>query len=464
MFLCLILLALLVRLLWLGRKSFWQDEAYTLAVATQPLDHILALNWDPTPPLFYVVIHFWSEVGRSEFILRLPSALLGAICAGFTYLLGRRWASEWVGIAGGILLAIAPIHVWSSQEVRVYAAASAFGLASVWALSEAVFTGRRVAWLGWVAATLLALYSHYSTFLLFFLEIVLVVPISHRLGVLRRSRLPALVSVVGVVLLYIPWLRGAAGTFNAIVDGVVWYFNPVQEIAARLGLAITGRQLFDISALLLLPVILLFTFIGWRMIRWWQAGSFSMSSGAVLLLGGAYFVLLVISGWPRGYSIRRQMAIFLPYVLLLIAWAVSRLGRRNRLLAGLVIITLPLLIQQLAIVEWQDWRSVAKYVDEYSQAQDLILLSAPWYYEAFNYYYPGSASRVGVMPADVVQNNTGLTDGKPRVWLILCGDTYTDPGGAIPSWLDEHRNVVGQYSFPGIIVRLYGSTSGSAMP
>ncbi len=59
-FVGLILLALVIRLSWLGRKSFWQDEAYTLVVATQPLGQVLAFKSDPTPPLYYALIHFWS--------------------------------------------------------------------------------------------------------------------------------------------------------------------------------------------------------------------------------------------------------------------------------------------------------------------------------------------------------------------------------------------------------------------
>ena len=84
----LVALSLLLRTTELG-IGFWIDEGLSVGIADRPLGDIpLALREDGSPPLYYMLLHFWLDVGgRSEAgvrglsllfaLLAIPAALLG---------------------------------------------------------------------------------------------------------------------------------------------------------------------------------------------------------------------------------------------------------------------------------------------------------------------------------------------------------------------------------------------------
>ena len=66
--------ALFLRLLMLGRESLWLDEIASWMFASKDLQHVL--RSEPTnPPLYYLLLHFWMDwFGTSESAIRLNSA------------------------------------------------------------------------------------------------------------------------------------------------------------------------------------------------------------------------------------------------------------------------------------------------------------------------------------------------------------------------------------------------------
>ena len=459
-FLVLTLMALVVRLAWLGRKSMWLDEVYSLNRALLSVTQIVETQGDPHPPLFYVGLHYWLVFGHDEFTLRLPSAMWGAVSVGLIYLLGKRWAGTWTGIAFAILLAIAPIHVWFSQEARMYAASCTLGLMAVWLLSEAIATGRWIAWAGWIVATVLGLYTHYLTLVLLLIELVLFGPVCYWLGVLRRRMLSGTLALVGVMILYAPWFQRLGGELGRVVDGVLWYFTPVSGMLATSGAHVTARQLFNVAMVASLIGVVLLLLLSWKVVSAWKQRTFSpgMSIATAMIL--LYAIALVASVWPKGYSLRRQVLIFFPYFLVMVAWSISGLGQRNVLMGGLVAITIPFLAGNLVLTQQQDWRSLARFMEQQALPEDVILFSAPYYSICLDYYYRGSVERAGVAPTDVPSRLFKLTQARAHVWLILIGEEYTDPGSTIPTWLDAQRRLTGEHKFVGIRVRLYGATTG----
>jgi hypothetical protein len=72
------------------------------------------------PPLLVFLLYFWSHLGTSEFVLRLPSVILGtAFCWVFF-----KWLETTVGtvagLSGTVLMALLPPMVALSAEVRQY--------------------------------------------------------------------------------------------------------------------------------------------------------------------------------------------------------------------------------------------------------------------------------------------------------------------------------------------------------
>ena len=67
-------LAAYLRLAGLGDESFWLDEGYTVAFTGLPFRKMMAYiaTRDVHPPLYYILIKFWRNLGDSEVILASP--------------------------------------------------------------------------------------------------------------------------------------------------------------------------------------------------------------------------------------------------------------------------------------------------------------------------------------------------------------------------------------------------------
>ncbi|NET58034.1 MAG: hypothetical protein F6K47_18330 [Symploca sp. SIO2E6] len=130
-----LVLALSIRLIGLD-KGIWLDEEFTIRMISQDnlWEMLQALSQDTHPPLYYVLLYFWSKITNSEESLRLLSALFGV----GTVAVVMSWLKQYshlASILAGIYLATAPIMLRFSQEIRgysllVFATALAFFFAS----------------------------------------------------------------------------------------------------------------------------------------------------------------------------------------------------------------------------------------------------------------------------------------------------------------------------------------------
>lgn len=118
-----LLAGLLLRLTSLD-QSFWLDEATTATVAQKYSLVDILQKFSPGdfhPPLYYLFIRFWSYLfSVNELSLRLPSVLFGVASVYVVYLIGKLIHSKKVGFISAILLAVAPLHIYYSQEARMY--------------------------------------------------------------------------------------------------------------------------------------------------------------------------------------------------------------------------------------------------------------------------------------------------------------------------------------------------------
>lgn len=150
-----IILALVLRLINLN-QSLWLDEAIQFKAVSQftlPELFKVYLPTDFNPPLSYLVNFGFSRVfGYSEIALRLPSVIFGALTVWLMYKLGGKWPA--------LLLATSGLHIYYSQEARMYSLSALAVTASFYCL-------KKKNWWGYVIASLAAIYSHYLTVFIF---------------------------------------------------------------------------------------------------------------------------------------------------------------------------------------------------------------------------------------------------------------------------------------------------------
>ncbi|MBI4278764.1 MAG: glycosyltransferase family 39 protein [Armatimonadetes bacterium] len=405
--------ACVLRLIRLGVKSFWTDEAYSVFVGSAPLSQVVETirTFDPHPPLYFVLLHVWLRAGgNGESWVRLLSVLGGVTAVGLTYLLGRRVLGQREGLLGAGLAAFSPFAVMASQDARMYPLLTVWGLGSSYLFWLAVEEGdRRRHWAMYAVVNALAMYTHYFGVLF---------PLAH-LGYLAWTRQPwrvlrrwlLTVGATGVLLL--PWLPAVV---QQIVSGLGWpaFRGGVDEHTLLILLTLLGfgGTLFDMPSylaggrasplthlLVALPVVGLFAAGLGEIRRRPRPVGFLVWILAVPIL----VPFLVALHWLPVF-VTRYFSFQAPAFVLLLSAGITRLsGVIPRVparvaTAGAVLLmaaySAPVLASfyydpRLAVT---DWRAAARHVAAHATPGDLVLVvhhaATPFFH-----YFKGSQPR-----------------------------------------------------------------------
>ncbi len=186
-----IAISLLLRLLNLGSRELWYDEALSVLLSNgqwnqypalgadpvpladfQAVLHLPALTGlssallavksllqglanDPHPPLSYLSLHVWMRLfGQSDAVLRALVALISLGAVGGIYGLGRCRLGHRGGLILAALLAANPFYLSHSLNLRMYGSLLLWTVLSAWALLELMQARHKgakfsVALLGW---------------------------------------------------------------------------------------------------------------------------------------------------------------------------------------------------------------------------------------------------------------------------------------------------------------------------
>jgi mannosyltransferase len=127
--------ALLLRLYGLGDKPFWLDEVTSLRRATASLPDLVNDSLINTHyPSYFLVLWLVAKLGTGQWLLRLPSALCGAVAAALACVIGRRVSGARAGAIAGMLIAVSPFEVQFGQEARSYTLVSCLILTAIYGL------------------------------------------------------------------------------------------------------------------------------------------------------------------------------------------------------------------------------------------------------------------------------------------------------------------------------------------
>lgn len=210
-----------LRLYGLGDQSLWADEGLSYWVASAAdLDELLRRQTERSlhPPLGFLINHLALGMEDSDTMMRLPSALLGALTIPLIYALGRALTWPTAALVATAIFAVSPFHLWHSQDARAYAPLLLANTASTLALLWTIATGRaRAGGALYALAASLGLYLHAFA----------VIPIMvHGLWLLlcRRRWLPwFLLAVAGALLLAAPvtveWTTHLVGRLAQVAAG-----------------------------------------------------------------------------------------------------------------------------------------------------------------------------------------------------------------------------------------------------
>lgn len=160
-------LALALRLYCLDCYGLWYDEVASVEMAQRGVQAILTgrFGWMLVQtPLYYLLVWLTTlpaDPATTTVLVRLPSALAGALTVPVAYGLGRETFGRAQGLFAASLVALSAASISYSQDVRPYALLTLLTALSLYCLLVAERTNSVRWWTAFVAVTVANLYFTY---------------------------------------------------------------------------------------------------------------------------------------------------------------------------------------------------------------------------------------------------------------------------------------------------------------
>lgn len=146
--------------------SLWGDEAWAATLAIKPVFQIIKIvAHDTSPPLYYLLLHFWIKIfGTSEIAIRSLSFLFFLAAVWVVFLIGNYLWDKKTGILAALLTFVNPFLFAYAFEGRMYALLLLTSTLSVY------FFLKKRRW-SFILATSAALYTHHFSIFVIFWEV-----------------------------------------------------------------------------------------------------------------------------------------------------------------------------------------------------------------------------------------------------------------------------------------------------
>ena len=219
--------------------SFWVDEAISVGIASHPLREIPSvLRQDGSPPLYYVLLHFWMRLtGTSEAATHALSVVFAVAAVPAAYWAGASVFTRRTGWIAASLAAVIPFLTLYGQETRMYSLVAFLSVLATAAFLHAFAFGRRRYIPVFAVLLALLLYTH-NWGLFFAAGAAAALVFSVRGSPSRRNQVrDGLLGFGGAALLFTPWLPVLV--YQALHTGAPWSKTPSLAglLAAPLALA-----------------------------------------------------------------------------------------------------------------------------------------------------------------------------------------------------------------------------------
>jgi 4-amino-4-deoxy-L-arabinose transferase-like glycosyltransferase len=260
-----------------------------------------------TPPLYYLMLRVWIALfGESNRVFRVLSLIAGLFAILAVFLLGRAVWNDKVGLVAAGVLAVLPIHIQYSQEVRAYAPAIVYATLASWAFWRAYQRlGQPQEWRCWLLYLLfaaLSLYTHYFTGWVLVAHGVFAVtlPTEKRWALVKRLSFVACVTAI----LLSPWILSPYFNNQVFLAGQLpfiptfWTMETPKRLVALVFYLVTGfLPSVRFKSLLGLVTLTLYALIGFTLVRQIRARERNQITFSILLFLVPIVIVIAIAAY-----------------------------------------------------------------------------------------------------------------------------------------------------------------------
>lgn len=444
-----LVLAFILRIINLN-QSLWLDEAINV-LATKNYSFLGMVTEyakaDFHPPGFFMISWIWNNFfGIGETTIRIPSVIFGILTIYIIYLIGQKLHSKSLGLLSALLLAINPLHIYYSQEARMYALATLAVSINIFLFIKLI-KRERVNLIYLVISNLLILASDYVSYFIF-PSLLTFLLILKKKEILKKWFISLIVAIAAGIWwipvffsqLYIgsvtsaklPTWKLIAGSFDLKVIPLTF----VKFIIGRI--SYPDKLIYAIS---LLPVSALFSFLILRGIK------FIGKSGRILLTAWISIPIILaglISLIVPIYSYFRLQFV-LPAFVTLIALGIISFKHKLRYSLLTVVVSIQFFssIAYLTNPAYQreNWKGVVSFLE--SQNKDaLILFESSGTLPPFDYYAKKKLNAKGALKDFPARSNLDVIDvtnfqNSKDIYLIDYLVDISDPERVVKVKLNE---------------------------
>ena len=442
-------------------QSLWLDEAINVMAAKSYSLLGMVTQYavaDFHPPGWFMILWLWGKLfGYSEVVVRLPSVIFGVLTIYITYLIGKNIVSQKFGLIAALLLTINPLHIYYSQEARMYALAT-LAVSINFFFFIKLLKKEKINMLFLIFANLLVLASDYVAYFIFPAQLVFLLFVKER--DLLKKWLTALFIAVLIGIWWLPIfinqldVGSVASSRLPAWKMIVGAFDP-KALPLTFVKFIIGRISYPdkiIYALAFLPVGMLFLFLLWRGIKFKAKDKNLILSWIFIPIIMAFLISLAV---PI-YNYFRVLFVLPSFIILITLGIFSFKSKlKYAFLAAVLVIQIFSALVYLfnPLFQRDDWKGV---VDFLKSKDSVVLFESSGTLPPFDYYAKGEIDARGALkdfPAkdifDVVLEN--ILQEKKETYLIEYLVDISDPQRLVQKRLMQLRyKEIGITNFTGV--------------
>ena len=452
-----VLIAALLRVIFLGARSFWADEIVSVKLASD--------NWggfwfwlssrEANMALYYLLLRAWVKLGDGEAWVRLLSAVAGIVSVPLLYALARRLHSERIAWVAALLAATSACLVEFSQEARSYSLVILLCVLSYYFFVRMIQEDSRWTVAAYILVSIAALYTHFFAGLVICSQAASVLWLPPK--AVRWGRLIAAWAAIALGAIPISFY-----IFKKDVGQLYWVQPTTLSEVYKLTIFFAGGSKAVAAVLSVLSLVAIVAAVAAN------SGGLRKRSGAswrfmvILLWAAVPIAITVLISLIKPIFVHRYLLVALPGYLMLVALGLVQLQKRAAL-AGALALFIGLSgvsIAQGYFRPVEDWRGAVDYVLSRTTPDDSVLVYIPYGMNNFIFYTArrersGLPTTLGhIDSAHSVSQLEAIVS--PRTWLLIYPNPHTaEDAPAFEKTLQSRYETLERKQFKGIEVLLY---------
>jgi uncharacterized membrane protein len=467
-----LIFSFLIRLWGLYAESAWIDEAYSIVLSKYTVSEIIkGTAADQHPPLYYLILHFWMKVGDGVNHARLLSVIIGLFGVTQTLVFFKSLGGYTIGLLSGILIALSPMHIWFSQEARMYIFLSYFTIGATHMLWKGINDNRFRWWFLYSLFCLLALYTQYFSIFII---------VAHGSWIITeyfcKKTSSLIINWLGssaiVGLLFSPWLPIVIDQSKNHV--LTWITTPslaqIRDVFLRIviGVSVLGVPEYGRS------IILLFLIVFFSITFFHFSNSTRKDYSFLAFMSILPFLIITFVSFFYPIFQYKQFIIILIPIIAFISFNIIY-GKKFwnlSLLFFVLFFSMTSVIYQAISITKDNWEDATYYLQDHIEENDVIFgnpfaisLTFSLYNKSLLSYFEGYPQKYDIISGgwdgEIINKEIAnqllqaTTKNKDRLWLVEFTPEFWDPNHEIEAWLKEKSRLIIEKNFNNIQIKLY---------